>query len=351
MALDNVDYIIIGQGLAGSLLSWELIQAGKEVVVIDNGAESASRVAAGLFNPVTGRRMSESWRVKELLPVAENTYRRLEEELDSSFYHPVPMVRLFPTPEERDANLKRMEGFPEDNYIGQLFNEFQTKGLKPISSGACEVRGTGYVDTEAFLLAYRDWLRSLGRLTEKELRNEDLKLSDSEVSWHDVKCKVIVFCEGYRGAQNPWFAYLPWNLCKGEVLTIHAPELESDSILSRGIYIVPLGNDLFRVGATYSWDQLDNAVTTEARQTLTNALDQILDVPYKVIDQKAGVRPTVKHRRPMLGRHPEYPQLSIFNGLGTKGVLLAPFFARQMAVYLEGNAALDKEVDIAQFSN
>jgi glycine/D-amino acid oxidase-like deaminating enzyme len=347
--MKKADYIIIGQGLAGSLLAWELVQLGKEVVIVDNGAENASRVAAGLFNPVTGRRMTESWRAKELLPVAEKTYRALEKELDAAFYHPKPMVRLFPTTDERDANLKRLETFSEDNYVEQLFNEYEAPGLKPVDSGACIIKGAGYLDTEVFLSSFRNWLSKSDRLFETDTDYTTIKLTESGVELNGIEASGLIFCEGYRSASNPWFSYLPWNLCKGELLTIKAPGLSTETILSRGIYIVPLGGDTFRVGATYSWDKMDPIPTPGSAKTLTDALDGILDAPYTIIDHKAGVRPTVRHRRPFLGRHPDHPQLSIFNGLGTKGVVLAPFFARQMADYLNGEASLDEEVDISQF--
>jgi glycine/D-amino acid oxidase-like deaminating enzyme len=347
--MKTVDYIIIGQGIAGSLLAWELIQLGKEVIIVDNGAENASRVAAGLFNPVTGRRMTESWRAKEFLPVAGQTYGKLESALGTAFYHPMPMVRLFPTADEREANLKRLETFSEDNYVEQIFTEYDAPGLKPVQSGACIIKGAGYLDTETFLSSYRTWLKSSGRLLEREIKYADIKLSENGIALNGIDASGLIFCEGYKSAANPWFSYLPWNLCKGELLTIKAPGLSTVNILSRGIYIVPLGGEIFRVGATYSWDKMDAAPTSESAKTLTDALDAILEVPYEIIDQKAGVRPTVRTRRPFLGRHPEYPQLAIFNGLGTKGVVLAPFFAKQMAGFLAGKGGLDKEVDIAQW--
>lgn len=293
--------------------------------------------------------MTESWRANEFLPVAEKTYRILEKELNASFYHPMPMMRLFPNIEERDANLKRLETFSENKYVGQVFERWSAEGLKPINSGACEVLGAGYLDTELFLTVFRDWLRKTGRLKETDLSYDAIKLAKDSVSAGDIWAGTLVFCEGYFGAQNPWFSYLPWNLCKGELLTIHAPGLDSGAILSRGIYIVPLSSDRFRVGATYAWDMLNSEPTASAAKMLTDALDEIVNVPYTILYQKAGVRPTVRHRRPFLGRHPKFTELAIFNGLGTKGVLLSPFFGKQLAGYLEDMGNLDKEVNINQF--
>jgi glycine/D-amino acid oxidase-like deaminating enzyme len=294
--------------------------------------------------------MTESWRADELLPVAEKTYRELEKELGVSFYHPMPMVRLFPSAEERDANLKRLEAFEDTRYLSKVYEEWELPGLHPVKNGACEVKGAGYLDTELFLTEFRNWLQKTGRLAQAQVKYENIILSDRGVSINDISAENLIFCEGYYGARNPWFSYLPWNLCKGELLTIHAPGLDSSAILSRGIYIVPLDEDMFRVGATYSWEKLNNEPTAPAAKMLTDALDELVNVPYTVIDQKAGVRPTVRNRRPFLGRHPEFGQLAIFNGLGTKGVLLAPFFGKQMANYLEGKEGLDREVDIAQLA-
>ncbi|HBA65740.1 MAG TPA: FAD-dependent oxidoreductase, partial [Methylococcaceae bacterium] len=56
----DIDFLIVGQGLAGSLLAFELIQRNAQVMVVDDGRENASEVAAGLINPVTGIRLVKS---------------------------------------------------------------------------------------------------------------------------------------------------------------------------------------------------------------------------------------------------------------------------------------------------
>jgi glycine/D-amino acid oxidase-like deaminating enzyme len=344
--MQSIDYIIIGQGLAGSMLSYFLLKEGKRVLVVDPGGSNASRVAPGMFNPLTGRRMSKSWRIDEALPFAFETYRQLEDELQSSFFHPLPMYRFFANENEREATRRKIAEEQAEKYIEDYFDEMRLEGFcKPLTNG-CTVTQTGYLDTQNFLDSDRYWLHRRGSLNENSLSYDEIKIGESSVRWQDIEAEKIIFCEGYRGAQNPWFKSLPWNLAKGEVLTFNAPELKLDKLYNRNLYIVPVGNGYFRAGATYNWDDLTETPTKAGRQELIDKLDQIICTPYEITDYKAGVRPTIVNRRPLIGLHPENPQMGIFNGLGTKGVMLSPYLGKHFADYLTKGTELFPEADV-----
>ena len=159
----------------------------------------------------------------------------------------------------------------------------------------------------------------------------------------------LIFCEGYRAAQNPFWKHLPFLPSKGEVLTIRSQQLHLDHILNKTISILPIGEHLFKVGSTYSWDELNDTPTEKEKANLLQQLGKIIKVPYEVIGHRAAIRPTVKDRRPFIGFHPEQLQVGIFNGLGTKGVLLAPYFANHFADHLLEKTELMKEVDVKRF--
>lgn len=113
--------------------------------------------------------------------------------------------------------------------------------------------------------------------------------------------------------------------------------------------VAPLGNGLFWAGASYAW-KFDDSGATEAEQNyLEGHLEKMLNVPYEVVRRMGAVRPTVKDRRPFIGRSPEQPNVYIFNGLGTKGALLAPYWAARFSEHILDGAPLDPEVDIRRF--
>jgi glycine/D-amino acid oxidase-like deaminating enzyme len=299
-----------------------------------------------MVNPLTGRRMSKSWKIEEALPLAFQTYRQMENDWKSKFFNPLPMYRFFANEKEREATMLKIAEEQAEKYIESYFNEINLDGFcEPLTNG-CIVTETGYLDTQAFLQSCREWLQKIDSLEENTIDLGDLKINEDSINWKKYKAAKIIFCEGYRGAENPWFKTLPWNLAKGEVLTFHSPELKLEKLYNRNLYIVPVGNGYFRVGATYNWDDLSEMPTESARQELAEKLDKIICVPYSITGHQAGVRPTVINRRPFVGLHPQYPRLGILNGLGTKGVVLSPFLAKHFTDHLLRGKDLLPEVDV-----
>jgi len=170
------------------------------------------------------------------------------------------------------------------------------------------------------------------------------------VIYNNYEAKQIVFAEGFGITKNPFFNYLPLKPTKGELLTIHAPDLKIDFVLKSSVFLIPLENDLYRVGATYEWDDMSPNITTKAKDELLNKLDKCLSCDYKVVDQVAGIRPTVKDRRPLVGQHYKHKNMFILNGLGTRGVMIAPYVAKQLFSYIEEGKPLEKEIDISRFN-
>ncbi len=346
----SYDFLLIGQGLAGTLLAHFLRREGRSVFVIDAGdGRAASRVAAGLINPITGRRYVKSWRVDELLPAARATYRVLETELGLSVYHPRPLIRSIFTVGEENDWLSR-SGDPA--YAGYVE---ETADLGPYAGCLAPARGYGgvgqaaQVDLGELCAAYRLRLQREQRLAEEPFRHGELELTAQGVRYGDLQARRAVFCEGYRGAANPFFSYLPFQGDKGDVLLVRFPGHTFDRIVKHKVFIVPLKGELYWVGATYQHRYETDAPTPDGRVRLLGRLEETVRVPFEEVGHRAAVRPTVSDRRPLLGRHPKHPQLALFNGLGTKGASLGPFFARQLAAHLTGGAPLDAEVDIRRF--
>lgn len=349
----KLDYIIVGRGIAGTMLSYFLLQENKKIMVIDSPSTSASTfVAPGVLNPITGRRMVKSWMVDAFLPFAKQTYTALEELLDKKIFYPKNLLRFFPTDVEKNDAIQKKNNPETAKYIAEIYDELKINGITESAAGGCEITGSGYVDTVVLLKYFGKYLEKQNALDEENFDFSRLEIIDDKtIRYKDLEAEKIIFCEGSKAKSNPYFGHLPLVSTKGELLTIHAPELDTDKIINKGIGIIPVGNNVFKVGATYEWTYETEDITEKNREELISKLDKIITVPYQILQQQAGIRPTVKDRRPLIGLHPEHKNIGIFNGLGTKGMMLAPYLAKHFVDVIEHGETIIKEVDIMRYWN
>jgi glycine oxidase len=342
------NYLIIGQGLAGTVVAHHLLQKGRTFRIIDIPTLSASsKVAGGLFNPVVFKRLVKSWMADEQLEAAEAFYTGMEALLGSRFFHKKELLKIFAEPQEKVLwEKKRLEEVGK--YLSPIYNEPPDESIQA-PQGYARVSGAGYVDVSLFLNLSLAYFRKQGVIMEEKFNPSGLHVESDHVTYKGFQATRIIFCEGHLASQNPWFSWMPFNLAKGEVLTVKIPGYTRTDVVNKGVFILPIGNDLFRVGATFAWDKLDEVPTEAAKQDLITRLQKVLKLPFEVIDHKAGIRPTVINRRPLIGIHPEHPSLTMFNGMGSKGVMIAPYFAAHFIHHLEENTPLSNEVDIRRF--
>jgi len=344
------DFLIVGQGIAGSLLAWELERRGQNVAIIDqHRAGAASRVASGMWNPITFRLLLKSWRADTLLPVALDYYAELCRHFQGDWLHLMPIHRIFPNKETQEMWQAKSMDPDYHHLLGELAEVPVHESPLRYPFGYGEVKQSGWLEINPLLDHIRRHFEEKAALYEADFQYDTLDISADKVSWQGHSAKKIIFSEGNSLSQNPWFQWLPLKLAQGDVLTLHIPGLDLHAVYNAGFFILPLGNDHYRLGATYEWDILNPQPTAAGKQELLDKLATAYQGPYTIINHQAGIRPAVADRRPLLGQHPEHPELAIFNGLGTKGVLLAPYFARQMAGFLLGTAALEAEVNINRF--
>ncbi len=346
----NVDYLIIGQGMAGTMLSYFLLQKNKKILVIDESSpSSSSNVSAGAFNPVTGRRMVKTWKADQLLPFAERSYHEMEEMLHLTFHHKKDIFKVFTSIKEQNDLIAKSASPEMANYLSMEADDNWITPFVNSPLGGAKVTGSGHIEIATLIEKFREYLQNESLLVEEKFSFEDLIVSKEQVAWKDHKAQRILFCEGHHAVTNPYFKWLPFVLTKGELLTIRIPGFPEDRIIKCGISILPMGDGLFRAGATYNWDQLDETPSEEGRQDLVEKLDKALKVPYEIVAHKAGIRPTVRDRRPFVGMHPVHSNVGIFNGIGTKAIMLSPYFSHQFVESLEEDKTLDKEVSIKRY--
>lgn len=345
------NYIIVGQGIAGTMLSWFLLKHDQQVLVIDEfNQASASKVASGVTNPITGRRFVKSWLNDDLIPFAENTYRELESILGESFYSQSTIVKLFDSVKAQNDWSARCAS-PE--YLPYLQNEqvvyFNNEKVKN-NFGGFEIEGGSKLESEKFLLAYRKFLSGKEILLEQKFDFSKLSMGQDEVDYNGHKAQKIIFCEGANALQNPYFKFLPFQPAKGECLIVEIEDFYPDRIINGEVFVMPMPpKNHYYIGATHEWYFDDDKPSAKGRHELLGNLSTVLKAPFRIVEQKAAIRPTVKDRRPFIGFHSEFPTIGIFNGMGTKGISLAPYFAHQFAEYLLFNKPLHKEVDIKRF--
>ena len=345
----NKQFLIVGQGIAGSLLAYNMYKTGINFKIISSlELRKASDIAAGLFNPIVFKRLTKSWMVDDCLPVMFDTYRELEKLLGHKFVYEKNIIK--PLTEQEKQMWQERRG--EDNlvnYIADIGINNVGKGIKGEYSYG-KITNSGYVDVPKLLKKLRKFFKKEGLIIDSYFDYKDLGFIDDQISWHGLMAQTIVFCEGYRAVDNPYFGDLGFRPTKGELLEIYCEGLQEEYILNKNMFVMPVGDHRFKVGATYDWDKLNEEVTEEAKSNLLSKLEELIDLPYKVLNQWAGVRPTVSDRRPILGIHPLHERIAIFNGLGTKGVMLAPYFAREMSRFLSvSDYPLSEEIDIKRF--
>ncbi|MFM2266844.1 MAG: hypothetical protein RL757_285 [Bacteroidota bacterium] len=357
--IKKVDFIIVGQGLAGSILAFELMERGKTVQFFDqNGSDTgggASRIAAGIINPVTGWRIVKTWKIDELLPHAHDTYTRMGAMLGDTFWQSRTIVRTIRNIEEENQWCLRASYSENKSYCKQdIFSQFFPKKLQPFR-GFVDVIGAAQVDVPKLMTAFNSFLTNKNLISTEKFDFEAIKfVDDKHVRYKNFEAAKIIFCEGAGAVDNPYFQHLPFQLDKGELLLVKIPDfplLKIQKIFKNKMSIVPLSDDLFWVGATNEWHFENPKPSEHQRGELVSALENMLRIPFEVVAHQAAVRPTVRDRRPLIGLHKTQPQLGIFNGLGTKGTSLAPYFASHFVAHLLDGLALNPEISIERFDN
>lgn len=345
-----VDCIIVGQGIAGSVLALQLLQAGQRVLVINNTAQNrASSAAAGMYNPITGKAMVKTWLADTLFPYLTHFYRVAEQILDASFLHARPIFRPFLTAEERMNWLQKATQAAYTPFIQAVSDVSYHQDHMQYHHGGLILQHSGYVDVPHFLAATRAYLQAQQAYIEADFDHGAIQLHDG-VHYQGIVAQRLIFCEGPQAVSNPFFHTIPLRPVKGEWLSVTL-DYPLDVIYNRGIFVLSRHGTQAMVGATYQRQAVTLEPTLAARQELEARLNHTFRLSYYVQDQRVGIRPTTRDHKPLIGLHHRYPQLGIFNGLGTKGVSLAPYFAHVFVQHLLYQRDLPREVIWSRYKN
>ena len=344
-----LDYIIVGLGLSGLAIAEELERRNKKFVVYENNSQNSSYVAGGIFNPVILKRFTPAWNADEQMETAIPFYKELEHKLGVRLVHNWNIYRRFHSAEEQNdwfiaSDKPRLSKFLDP----QLKKNDNPNLIAEYSLG--KVLHTGNIDTEDLLDNYRSYLKNKELIEFQSFDHTKLVLKEDHIEYGDQIARQIIFCEGFGLRHNPYFNYLPLRGNKGEYITIYSEELNLDFAVKSSVFLMPLGNNLYKAGATYDHSDKTPEATPEARKKLEKELRKLIKCEFEVVDQVAGIRPAVSDRKPLVGSHPEISNMYCCNGYGSRGVLIAPNMAKMLIEHIEDGKQLDPEVDLDRFT-
>ncbi|PHQ57473.1 MAG: FAD-dependent oxidoreductase [Lutibacter sp.] len=344
----HVDYIVVGLGLAGLSFTKELEKNKKSYIVFEDFSQNSSIVAGGMYNPVILKRFTPVWNAVEQLKIALPFYNSLESQFNKQYNYSIDIYRIFKSIEEQNNwYIASDKPLLSDYMVPQIINQKFEGVLAKYGFG--KLINTGRIDTKSLLEDYRNYLTEKGVLKKESFNYNELKINKNLIIYKKLKASKVVFCEGFGLKKNPFFNYLPMQEAKGELITIYAPDLNVDFLIKAAVFVLPLGNNYYKVGATFNWKDKTILPTPTGKQELVQKLESFITTPYKIVEHSAGIRPTVKDRRPLIGKHPTYQNLAVLNGLGTRGVMIAPTASKALYNHLENDVVLDKEIDIKRF--
>lgn len=343
------DVIIVGQGLAGTVLALTLKTYGYSYVLIDKEEEhTSSNVAAGIFNPFTGRKITKTWKAGALFPFAKKFYSEIAGAYGIDCMHEILVYRAFSDVMQYNDFMGKSADAGFSYFIDTIHTApFRSNYLKNEFGGVRQKNG-GWIDVKKLVSEARKLFKAEDSFINDTLSTDELDVSSSQIEWKGVTSDKIVFAGGYHNNEGGFFDWLPFVPTKGEMLLVAIPGLPQDMIYNKGFFLLPQGEGLFLVGATFSKD-IEEGVSENGIKQLKDKLFSFLNAPYTIIDQVWGVRPTVKDRRPLVGWHPVYNNIGIFNGLGTKGVTLAPYFSDEWVSSWESKQNISDEINIERY--
>lgn len=339
--------LIIGGGIAGCSLAWQLSKKGIRVKLLDKQENHSSFVAAGMINPIAFRRMNLSWRVDEFLPYAQMFYRRLEDETKQKFCTPLSIRRFFASEQERGYWRQKQDLDEFQDYLTH-HSDFDA----PIANsnakwGSALVKKGFRVDSEKFMKTFHHHLITKNILEYTIFNPEEFNQKD--LTYRSIQYDFVVFCCGSDNHLTPYFNDIKIEHTKGQMITVESDEIDEKESWNHKGFLLPIGNKRFKVGATIEREIREMNTTPEGLKELKGVLKNLSRGSFKVIKQIAGIRPTVYDRRPVMGEHPNYKGIYIFNGLGTKGYLMAPLLSKEMAEHILEKKELQRECLASRF--
>lgn len=345
----KVDYIIVGFGIAGICFSKQLLDQNKSFIVISDSAPGATQNSGGVFNPIVLRRFTAPENNIKYTDYAIELYHYLQKYTSEKWMYPNQNVyRIFTSIEEQNNWFTAAD----KPHLKPFISPSLQKNSNPYVSanfGLGKVIKSFRIDAETFLHSLHQYFLATDRMKEERFDYTKLHFHSGNYPWQykSIKAKAILFAEGTHVSENPYLTSPVIRPNKGEYLIIQAPKLKLNYILKGGVYIIPLKNNCYKVGATYSHDDSTKHPTELARKEIETKLQKMIACEYKVIDQITGIRPVTIDRQPILGEIKK--GMYIFNGLGSRGFTRGPYYSKLLYNAIESKQPVPANMDVKRF--
>ncbi|HLF34442.1 MAG TPA: FAD-dependent oxidoreductase [Cyclobacteriaceae bacterium] len=346
----NTDVIIVGHGLAGSILGYKLVSKGYRVRIFDDGENNSSAAAAGLFNPITGKRLAKTWLADEIFPYLHEFYQSLERELKVKIFHPMPLYRPFGSAREMNEWSSKSKDGLNNTFVEQINDGHVLPGTIRDPFGGMHLRSAGFVNVPVLIRSLKEFFLEKNILVIEKFDESRTKVTHGGIEYNGITASRLVYCNGLSAAGSRFFSWLPFRPVKGEILVIEL-ETELGFILNKGIFIIPENGKVCKAGATYNREEPYSGISQEGREWILARIRKLVNSEVRVIEHYSGIRPATHDRRPFIGFHPEWSGVGIFNGFGSKGVSLIPWFAEKFIHHMGTGADLEREAKIFRFFN
>lgn len=346
----KVRFLVVGQGIAGTFVAKALADKEESFVVVDAYHPlTPSRIAGGAFNPLVFKRLTKSWMADDILPVMHSAVGDLEQRTGMELLKKYPLYKIFSGEPDIQFWQERVEKTNLESYADSIPSRDITDRMINMPYGAGKVHGAGRVLLKPMLAGFRAVLMEHEQLIEDEFDYSALEVTPTGYNWKGIDAEHLIFCEGPGISQNPYFNFLPFKSTKGEVMTIAFTNDFPEVMINKRATIIPQKDSLYKFGSTYNWVDLNTEPTREALLELKLKLKNITTKAYEIKEHLASVRPTSNDRRPIIGAHPRYKNMWILNGMGSKGMMLAPYFSEELVEHILNGKPMNEEVLVSRF--
>ena len=342
---EKLDYIVIGQGIAGTTIAWWLHLNKKIFYILNDEKKNTSSAAAlGIYNPITGRNSVKTWNAEILFKELEKFYSKVEKKINKKILYKKNIYRPYKNIKEANLWNKKISNSKYENYIKSEVNNKKTNGLYDELGGIITSK-SGYINVNKYISESKKYFISLGRYKKYKLNNKKILIKNNKIKIKNWNANNIIMCIGIDETNNKLFSYLPFKHVTGSSITIKS-KLKINNIINKGISIIPLKNNLKNVGSTYG-----NETNNNGLQELIDKLSKLLKIKYTIIKKKFGIRPATIDRKPFVGKHPIFDNLYILNGLGSKGISLAPFCSKELFNSIEQKSKINFEINVKRYNS
>lgn len=344
----KADYIIVGCGLSGICFAEIALNHGKNIMVFNDESQQASKVAAGVYNPVILKRLTKAWKAEEQLPDVRPFFSGIETKIKQQLDHKDEVHRVLTSAKEQNNWFEASDNPALASFLSsELVKNQNEKVNSDYDLG--RVKGSGRIDTATLVEHYMAYLKSSDCLKGERFNYDSIEFSSEGLVYQDIEAKYIIFAEGFGLKHNPFFKDLPIVGNKGELLIIEAEDLQLNILLKGGVFVIPLGDNKYKIGATYNRQDKTNSPSEKGKKELIEKLEKIINCDYEIIAHQAGIRPTTADRRPIIGRHYQHENLFVINGMGSRGVMQAPQMAKYLFEFIEKGKPIDYEINSTRF--